>query len=112
MSTGGETRASQRVRGRGGRAFAVDRLLHGGDEISEERLGRRGLDAVFGIDMRVLEILGEETILYRLDKLRARFLREACGIGRGKECVVVSPSGETKKSMPTWCAITAPVESA
>ena len=34
MSTGGETRASQRVRGRGGRAFAVDRLLHGGDEIS------------------------------------------------------------------------------
>ena len=69
MSTGGETRASQRVRGRGGRAFAVDRLLHGGDEISEEHLGRRGLDAVFGIDMRVLEILGEETILYRLDKL-------------------------------------------
>ena len=41
-----------------------------------------------------------------------RFLREACGMGRGKECVVVSPSGETKKSMPTWCAITAPVESA
>ena len=69
MSTGGETRASQRVRGRGGRAFAVDRLLHGGDEISEEHLGCRGLDAVFGIDMRVLEILGEETILYRLDKL-------------------------------------------
>ena len=63
MSTGGETRASQRVRGRGGRAFAVDRLLYGGDEISEEHLGRRGLDAVFGIDMRVLEILGEETIV-------------------------------------------------
>ena len=61
----------------------VRRVLNGRDEVAEQRLGRRRLDAV-GASVRVLERLREQLVLSRLDERVAAVVCSATMTARSR----------------------------